>query len=97
MDELTLEAYQHATAFDGTWQDEVHLVFSEREKSRYRTTTAERARISAGFCRAAACSATAMRWCVRKPDYPGSRRQRDADRGKHRRSAAAAARCLSPG
>jgi urease accessory protein len=39
MDELMLEAYQHATAFDGTWQDEVHLVFSEREKSRYRTTT----------------------------------------------------------
>jgi urease accessory protein len=39
MDELTLEAYQHATAFDGTWQDEVHLVYSEREKSRYRTTT----------------------------------------------------------
>lgn len=39
MDELTLQAYQHATAFDGTWQDEVHLVFSEREKSRYRTTT----------------------------------------------------------
>lgn len=39
MDELTLEAYQHATAFDGTWQDEVHLVFSEREKARYRTTT----------------------------------------------------------
>ncbi|EAQ99145.2 Urease accessory protein UreE [Congregibacter litoralis KT71] len=34
-----LEAYHHATAFDGTWQDEVHLVFSEREKSRYRTTT----------------------------------------------------------
>ena len=34
-----LEAYQHATAFDGSWQDEVHLVFSEREKSRYRTTT----------------------------------------------------------
>lgn len=40
MDELILEAYQHATAFDGSWQDEVHLVFSEREKSRYRTTTA---------------------------------------------------------
>lgn len=39
MDELMLEAYQHASAFDGTWQDEVHLVFSEREKSRYRTTT----------------------------------------------------------
>lgn len=39
MDELTLEAYHHASAFDGTWQDEVHLVFSEREKSRYRTTT----------------------------------------------------------
>ncbi|MFT4769779.1 MAG: urease accessory protein [Glaciecola sp.] len=39
MDELMLEAYHHATAFDGTWQDEVHLVFSEREKSRYRTTT----------------------------------------------------------
>lgn len=39
MDELFLEAYQHATAFDGSWQDEVHLVFSEREKSRYRTTT----------------------------------------------------------
>ncbi|WP_439106940.1 urease accessory protein UreE [Congregibacter sp.] len=39
MDELMLEAYQHATAFDGTWQDEVHLVFSEREKSRYRTRT----------------------------------------------------------
>lgn len=39
MDELTLEAYQHATAFDGSWQDEVHLVFAEREKSRYRTTT----------------------------------------------------------
>ena len=39
MDELMLEAYQHATAFDGSWQDEVHLVFSEREKSRYRTTT----------------------------------------------------------
>ena len=40
MDELTLEAYQHATAFDGSWQDEVHLVYSEREKARYRTTTA---------------------------------------------------------
>jgi urease accessory protein len=40
MDELTLQAYEHATAFDGTWQDEVHLVFAEREKSRYRTTTA---------------------------------------------------------
>ncbi len=40
MDELMLEAYQHASAFDGTWQDEVHLVFSERERSRYRTTTA---------------------------------------------------------
>lgn len=39
MDELTLQAYEHATAFDGTWQDEVHLVFSEREKSRYRTST----------------------------------------------------------
>ncbi|WOJ94100.1 urease accessory protein UreE [Congregibacter variabilis] len=39
MDELMLEAYHHATAFDGAWQDEVHLVFSEREKSRYRTTT----------------------------------------------------------
>ena len=39
MDELMLEAYQHASAFDGTWQDEVHLVFSEREKSRYRATT----------------------------------------------------------
>lgn len=39
MDELTLQAYEHATAFDGTWQDEVHLVYSEREKSRYRTTT----------------------------------------------------------
>ena len=39
MDELMLEAYQHASAFDGTWQDEVHLVFSERERSRYRTTT----------------------------------------------------------
>ncbi|WOJ95907.1 urease accessory protein UreE [Congregibacter brevis] len=39
MDEMMLEAYHHATAFDGTWQDEVHLVFSEREKSRYRTTT----------------------------------------------------------
>lgn len=39
MDELTLAAYEHATAFDGAWQDEVHLVFSEREKSRYRTTT----------------------------------------------------------
>lgn len=39
MDELSLQAYQHASAFDGTWQDEVHLVFSEREKSRYRTTT----------------------------------------------------------
>ena len=39
MDELTLEAYQHATAFDGSWQDEVHLVYAEREKSRYRTTT----------------------------------------------------------
>lgn len=39
MDELMLEAYQHATAFDGTWQDEVHLVFAEREKSRYRTIT----------------------------------------------------------
>ena len=40
MDELTLSAYEHATAFDGTWQDEVHLIYSEREKSRYRTTTA---------------------------------------------------------
>jgi urease accessory protein len=39
MDELTLQAYEHATAFDGTWQDEVHLVYAEREKSRYRTTT----------------------------------------------------------
>ncbi|MEL7046939.1 MAG: urease accessory protein UreE [Pseudomonadota bacterium] len=39
MDELLLEAYQHATAFDGSWQDEVHLVFAEREKARYRTTT----------------------------------------------------------
>ena len=39
MDELTLQAYEYATAFDGTWQDEVHLVYSEREKSRYRTTT----------------------------------------------------------
>ncbi|GAB5414393.1 MAG: urease accessory protein UreE [Congregibacter sp.] len=39
MDELTLQAYEHATAFQGTWQDEVHLVFSEREKARYRTTT----------------------------------------------------------
>ena len=39
MDELMLEAYQYATAFDGSWQDEVHLVFSEREKSRYRTRT----------------------------------------------------------
>jgi len=39
MDQLMLEAYHHTTAFDGTWQDEVHLVFSEREKSRYRTTT----------------------------------------------------------
>ncbi len=41
MDELTLAAYEHATAFDGTWQDEVHLVYSEREKSRYRTETAK--------------------------------------------------------
>ena len=40
MDELTLQAYEHATAFDGTWQDEVPLVYAEREKSRYRTTTA---------------------------------------------------------
>ncbi|MEE4277696.1 MAG: urease accessory protein UreE [Halieaceae bacterium] len=39
MDELTLAAYQIETAFDGSWQDEVHLVFSEREKARYRTTT----------------------------------------------------------
>lgn len=39
MDELTLQAYDVATAFDGTWQDEVHLVFSERERSRYRTRT----------------------------------------------------------
>lgn len=39
MDQLMLEAYEHNSAFDGTWQDEVHLVFSEREKSRYRTTT----------------------------------------------------------
>lgn len=39
MDELTLQAYHHDTAFDGTWQDEVHLVYAEREKSRYRTTT----------------------------------------------------------
>ena len=39
MDELTLQAYEYATAFDGTWQDEVHLIYSEREKSRYRTTT----------------------------------------------------------
>ena len=40
MDELMLQAYEHATAFDGTWQDEVHLIYAEREKSRYRTTTA---------------------------------------------------------
>jgi urease accessory protein len=39
MDELMLQAYEHATAFDGTWQDEVHLIYAEREKSRYRTTT----------------------------------------------------------
>ena len=39
MDELMLQAYEHETAFDGTWQDEVHLLFAEREKSRYRTTT----------------------------------------------------------
>jgi len=39
VDQLMLEAYEHNSAFDGTWQDEVHLVFSEREKSRYRTTT----------------------------------------------------------
>ncbi len=35
-----LEAHSHAEAFDGNWQDEVHLVYSERERSRYRTTTA---------------------------------------------------------
>ena len=40
MDELTLQAYDYATGFDGTWQDEVHLVFSERERSRYRSVTA---------------------------------------------------------
>jgi urease accessory protein len=40
VDELTLQAYDYATAFDGSWQDEVHLVFSERERSRYRTRTA---------------------------------------------------------
>ncbi|MFT7286928.1 MAG: urease accessory protein [Halieaceae bacterium] len=39
MDDLMLEAHEHSTAFDGTWQDEVHLIYAEREKSRYRTTT----------------------------------------------------------
>jgi hypothetical protein len=57
---------------------------------------AQRYFLFSGSCRAAACSATAMRWCVEQPDYPGSRRQRDADRGEQRRSAAAAARRLSP-
>lgn len=40
MDELMLEAHEHTVAFDGGFQDEVHLVYAEREKSRYRTTTA---------------------------------------------------------
>ena len=40
MDELMLEAHEHTVAFDGSFQDEVHLVYAEREKSRYRTTTA---------------------------------------------------------
>lgn len=35
-----LEAHAHTAAFEGSWQDEVHLVYAEREKSRYRTTTA---------------------------------------------------------
>lgn len=39
MDELMLEAHEHHGAFEGSWQDEVHLVYAEREKSRYRTTT----------------------------------------------------------
>jgi len=45
MDELTLQAYEYSTAFDGSWQDEVHLVFAERERSRYRATTASGAEI----------------------------------------------------
>ena len=36
-----LEAHEHNVAYDGNWQDEVHLVYAEREKSRYRTTTAQ--------------------------------------------------------
>lgn len=35
-----LEAHAHTAAFEGSWQDEVHLIYAEREKSRYRTTTA---------------------------------------------------------
>ena len=39
MEDKLLEAFDHSAAYQGTWQDEVHLVYSERERSRYRTTT----------------------------------------------------------
>jgi urease accessory protein len=79
MDELFLEAYQHATAFDGSWQDEVHLVYSEREKSRYRTTT-EAARTSAGSCPGTVlCDGDAL--VCEQRDRSRARGQRVPDRG----------------
>ncbi|MEM8490601.1 MAG: urease accessory protein UreE [Pseudomonadota bacterium] len=39
MEDNLLEAFDHTAAYRGDWQDEVHLVYSERERSRYRTTT----------------------------------------------------------
>ena len=36
-----LEAHRHEVAFAGSWHDEVHLIYAEREKSRYRTTTTQ--------------------------------------------------------
>lgn len=39
MDDNLLEAFNHASAYEGSWQDEVHLVYAERERSRYRATT----------------------------------------------------------
>lgn len=40
MDDLSFTAHDVASSYSGSWHDEVHLVYEEREKSRYRAVTA---------------------------------------------------------